>query len=139
MDEFEKHQRKQEAWRRLRAQRRRAGELRGRVVVLSLLGFALLWAVVFVQMETGNDPVLGDGSATAAVTRKAGSGTRATALPAESDASTDSELEGDESELEAEEVEFSEPELVEAEPEAVEPESEEPVEEELEPLTSSQS
>ena len=38
---------------------RRAGELRGRVVAISLVGFALLWGVVFVQMATGNDPVLG--------------------------------------------------------------------------------
>ena len=43
---------------RLAAQRRRAGLLRGRVVVISLICFALLWAIVFAQMATGNDPVL---------------------------------------------------------------------------------
>ncbi len=60
MDPIEKQERKREARRRLRAQRRRAGQLRGRVVAISLICFALLWGVVFVQMATGNDPVLGD-------------------------------------------------------------------------------
>ena len=31
------------------------------MIAVSLLCFALLWAVVFVQMATGNDPVLGTG------------------------------------------------------------------------------
>lgn len=50
-----------EARRRLVARRRRVGVLRSRVIATSLLCFALLWAVVFVQMATGNDPVLGAG------------------------------------------------------------------------------
>jgi hypothetical protein len=50
-----------EAQRRLAARRRRVGILRSRVIAVSLLCFALLWAVVFVQMATGNDPVLGAG------------------------------------------------------------------------------
>jgi GT2 family glycosyltransferase len=58
MDPIEKQERKREAFRRLRAQRHRAGELRGRVVTISLIGFVLLWGVVFAQMATGNDPVL---------------------------------------------------------------------------------
>jgi non-ribosomal peptide synthetase component E (peptide arylation enzyme) len=58
MDPIEKRELKRKAWMRLAAQRRRAGLLRGRVVVLSLVCFALLWSVVFVQMATGNDPVL---------------------------------------------------------------------------------
>jgi cytoskeletal protein RodZ len=128
MDEFDKQRRKQEAWRRLRAQQRRAGQLRGRVVVISLLSFVLLWAVVFVQMETGNDPVLGDNSAAAAVSRSSGPrGTAKTkAHPAETEAGT--------------EAEFAEPEGFEEEPGAVEvePETVEP-EAELEPLTTSQS
>jgi hypothetical protein len=65
MDSFEKHERMRDARRRLRAQRRRAGELRGRVVAMSLIGFVLLWGVVFAQMATGNDPVLSDRSAAA--------------------------------------------------------------------------
>ncbi len=59
-------ERKREALRRLRAQREKAGELRGRVVAISLLCFALLWGIVFVQMATGHDPVLGDKSSTVA-------------------------------------------------------------------------
>ncbi|HEX3734490.1 MAG TPA: hypothetical protein VHU86_04975 [Solirubrobacterales bacterium] len=59
MDPFEKQERKREAQRRRRAQREKAGELRGRVVAISLVCFALLWGTVFVQMATGNDPVLG--------------------------------------------------------------------------------
>lgn len=51
--------RAREARRRLQAQRRRAGELRARAVVISVVAFALLWGVVFMQMATGHDPVLG--------------------------------------------------------------------------------
>ena len=53
--------RKREAQRRIRAQRLRVRTLRTRAITISLLCFALLWAVVFVQMATGNDPVLGAG------------------------------------------------------------------------------
>jgi hypothetical protein len=58
MDPIEKRELKRQAWMRLAAQRRRAGLLRGRVVAISLVCFALLWGIVFVQMATGNDPVL---------------------------------------------------------------------------------
>jgi len=58
MDPIEKRELKRKAWMRLAAQRRRAGLLRGRVVVVSLICFAVLWGVVFAQMATGNDPVL---------------------------------------------------------------------------------
>jgi cytoskeletal protein RodZ len=60
MNPIEKQERKREARRRLGAQRRRVGELRGRVVAISLVVFALLWGVVFAQMATGNDPVLSE-------------------------------------------------------------------------------
>ena len=50
-----------EMQRRLVARRRRVGILRSRVIAISVLCFAMLWAVVFVQMATGNDPVLGAG------------------------------------------------------------------------------
>ena len=66
MDPIEKQERKRAAQLRLLAQRRRAGLLRGRVIAISLVSFALLWSAVFVQMATGNDPVLGDGSSKAA-------------------------------------------------------------------------
>ena len=76
MDPIQKRELKRQAWMRLAAQKRRAGLLRGRVVAISLVCFALLWGVVFVQMATGNDPVLSgkekatSGQATASVQRK---------------------------------------------------------------------
>jgi hypothetical protein len=58
MDPIEKRELKRRAWAKLAAQKRRAGLLRGRVVIASLICFALLWGIVFAQMATGNDPVL---------------------------------------------------------------------------------
>jgi non-ribosomal peptide synthetase component E (peptide arylation enzyme) len=58
MDPIEKRELKRRAFAKLAAQKRRAGLLRGRVVVISLLCFAVLWGVVFAQMITGNDPAL---------------------------------------------------------------------------------
>jgi cytoskeletal protein RodZ len=49
--------------RKIDAMRRRAGQLRWRVVATAIVGFVLLWTVVFVQMATGNDPALGTGTA----------------------------------------------------------------------------
>ncbi len=66
MDPIEKTERKQEAQRRLRAQHQRVGQLRSRVVAISLIAFVLLWGVVFGQMVAGNDPVLGAGPKTTA-------------------------------------------------------------------------
>jgi len=62
MDPFEQLDRKRASRHRLRAQRERRGRLQGRVVAASLICFALLWGIVFTQMATGNDPVLGGGS-----------------------------------------------------------------------------
>ncbi len=115
--------------------------LRSRVIVVSLVSFALLWGVVFVQMATGNDPVLGDSSSARVVTSRrarAGGRTRESAqgIPAEADASTDSEEASP-----AEAVETTEPEEVEAQPEEVEPVEAEVAEPEPEPapVTTSQS
>lgn len=47
--------------RKVDAMRRRAEQLRRRVVASAIIGFVLLWTVVFVQMATGNDPALGTG------------------------------------------------------------------------------
>ena len=58
MDPIEKRELKRRAWAKLAAQKRRAGLLRGRVVIASLICFALFWGIVFAQMATGNDPVL---------------------------------------------------------------------------------
>jgi hypothetical protein len=66
MDPIEKRELKRRAWAKLAAQKRRAGLLRGRVVIASLICFALLWGVVFAQMATGNDPVLSAKSKTVA-------------------------------------------------------------------------
>jgi non-ribosomal peptide synthetase component E (peptide arylation enzyme) len=66
MDPIEKRELKRRAWAKLAAQKRRAGLLRGRVVIASLICFALLWGVVFAQMATGNDPVLSAKSKTGA-------------------------------------------------------------------------
>jgi cytoskeletal protein RodZ len=136
MDPIERQEKKREAWRRLRAQRRRAGVLRGRVIAISLLCFGLLWAVVFVQMATGNDPVLSAKSTTvAAANQSEGQRARTTEVetePVEPERSTEAEVEA-EAEAEAE---------FEAEAEAeieTEPEVEAEPEPEPEPLTTSQS
>jgi cytoskeletal protein RodZ len=138
IDPIDIQEKKRAAQRRLRAQRAKAGELRGRVVAISLICFVLLWGIVFVQMATGNDPVLGDSSSAIAK-----GSTHAHRPPArstvESGASTDSEAEA------ATEAEPVEEEFVEEEPafeeefvEEAAPE-EEFVEEEPAPVTTSQS
>jgi cytoskeletal protein RodZ len=130
MDPIEIQEKKRAAQRRLRAQRAKAGELRGRVVAISLICFVLLWGIVFVQMATGNDPVLGNSSSTA---KGSGHRHRHRARPTvESDASTDSEEPAEEEFVEPEE-EFSEEEV------EAEPVEEEFVEEEPAPVTTSQS
>jgi non-ribosomal peptide synthetase component E (peptide arylation enzyme) len=75
MDPIEKRELKRKAWMRLAAQKRRAGILRGRVVVVSLICFVVLWGIVFAQMATGNDPVL-SGKEKAAATRSVASAKR---------------------------------------------------------------
>ncbi len=128
MDEFERHERKREAWMRLRAQRRRAGELRGRVVAVAVVCFALLWAVVFAQMVSGNDPVL----SVKATARSSSRAKEKKRLLAEARSSRRAEEEAGEVEfLPLEESELLEPEVV--EPEVIEPEGE------LESLTTGQS
>ncbi len=132
MNSIEKQQRKREAHRRLRAQRQRAGQLRGRVVTISLLAFALLWGVVFVQMATGNDPVLGSSSSTAAVASHRGEPARRSRANATENETVEPESEEPEA-IEAE-VDPVEAELIEAE--AAEAEA---IEAEPAPVTTSQS
>ncbi len=122
MDPIQKRELKRQAWMRLTAQRRRAGQLRGRVVAISLICFVVLWGVVFAQMATGNDPVLAG--------KEKASTTRAVAV-------TKREVEAEPVEEEAVEEEPVEAEP-EVEEEAVEAEPE-VVEEEVEPLVTSQS
>ncbi len=132
-------ERKRAAQRRLRAQRNRAGELRGRVVAIALISFALLWGVVFVQMATGNDPVLSKYSSAKAT---AGSGKHRHRAPAgpevETGASTDSEPVTGSEEITVEPVESSETEEFVEEPVEVEAAEGEFVEE-PEPVVTSQS
>jgi cytoskeletal protein RodZ len=114
MDSFEKQALKQEARRRLRAQRQRVGQLRVRVVTISLIGFVLLWGVIFAQMTTGHDPVLGDKSKVAAAS-SVGKKHRAQASepPAEA-AETDAEGGDDPGEAASEAIETTDPEELEA-------------------------
>jgi hypothetical protein len=44
---------------RARSRRRRTSIIRSRTIRGSLGLFAILWAIIFVQLVTGNDPVLG--------------------------------------------------------------------------------
>jgi hypothetical protein len=136
MDPIEKRELKRQAWRRLAAQRRRAGHLRGRVVAISLICFALLWGIVFVQMATGNDPVLsakekaGRTASAGTTGRHKGGGHKAKAREeeaSEGEAVTEAEPEAALIGPESEEVE---PEI---EEEVVEPVEEEPAFEEVEP------
>src|SRR6476659_4241341 len=129
MDPFEMQERKREARRRLRAQREKAGELRGRVVAISLVCFAMLWGIVFVQMATGHDPVLGNPSSTVAQRHGGADRRPARANVTEAGASTDSE----EPSCGAEELETSELEGEPVEEEFVEPEVETEPEPEPEP------
>ncbi|HET9161835.1 MAG TPA: hypothetical protein VFN89_00120 [Solirubrobacterales bacterium] len=61
---------RQRGQRKVDAMKRRAGLLRLRVVATAVIGFVLLWTVVFVQMATGNDPALGSGAASRSAVEK---------------------------------------------------------------------
>jgi cytoskeletal protein RodZ len=148
MDSFQKQALKQEARRRLRAQRQRAGQLRARVVAIALIGFVLLWGVIFAQMVTGHDPVLGDKSSAVAASPTARKHSAlAGELPAEA-AETDPEGGDDPGEAASEAIETTDPEELElretAEREAaaaaeVEAAEAEAIEVEPAPVTTSQS
>jgi hypothetical protein len=102
--------------RKLDAMKRRTGLLRRRVVATAIVGFVLLWTVVFVQMATGNDPVLG----TVAGTRPAAKRKRAVKLersPAavEPEASEAASIEAERAEAERVEIEQREAEARELE------------------------
>jgi hypothetical protein len=122
IDPAERQMRKREAGRRLRDQRRRVGALRSRAIATSLACFALLWAVVFVQMATGNDPVLGGGR------RAAGAAAAPPASRTGSEEAGAAAAEDTETAAPAE----SEPEVV--EPELIGPEPVEVIEPEPEPV-----
>jgi len=116
--------RKRDARRRLQAQRRRAGELRARAVAISVVAFALLWGIVFVQMATGHDPVLSNKPKAAASGREG-------ARPGTADGNSDGIEAAGAGAVAAEAVETTEPD--DAEPEYAEPEYAEPEYAETEP------
>jgi hypothetical protein len=138
MDSYEKAERKRQARHRLHAQKARAGRLRNRVIAISLVCFALLWGAVFVQMATGNDPVLGrSATKTATAARSRPAETKVEPEVETEVEPAETEIEPVESEVEAElEAEIAQAEAESAEAEATEFEA---AEEELEPVTSGQS
>jgi hypothetical protein len=140
MDPNQKRELKRQAWMRLAAQRRRAGQLRGRVVAISLICFVVLWGVVFAQMATGNDPVLAGKEPTATTRAVAGAKQEIeTTDPRELEFERRTDSAPIEEETLAPEEEFVEEEPeVEEEAAEVEPEFEEEFVEE-EPLVTSQS
>jgi hypothetical protein len=132
--------------RKVDAMKRRAGQLRRRVVAIAVVSFVALWAVVFVQMATGNDPALGIGTAArpAVEKRHAPSPHRHSlqptapppgeedeeSVPVEEPEASEVGIEAEQAEAERVEAEQIEIELQEAEAREVE---------ELEPLTTGQS
>jgi hypothetical protein len=119
---------------KLDAMRRRATLLRERVVVTAIAGFVLLWTVVFVQMATGNDPVLGAGKSVQRpaqkLTARSPERPRPQASPPDEEAET-----GETERLEVERLEAEEAEAL----ELAELEAEEAEAAELEAVTSGQS
>lgn len=134
--------------RKVDAMKRRTGQLRRRVVATAIVGFVLLWTVVFVQMATGNDPALGTGvSARPTARQKSVPGSERRSLqaavppPREEDDEESAPVEEPEtSETAAIEAERAEAEQIEAERLEIELREAEARElEELEPLTTGQS
>jgi hypothetical protein len=70
MSPLEREMAQRRGQRKLDAMKRRTGQLRRRVVATAIVGFVLLWTVVFVQMATGNDPTLGSSAAGTRAARK---------------------------------------------------------------------
>lgn len=137
MDDLRRLEAKGLARAKIRSRRRRVAIVRRRTIRGSLALFAILWAIIFGQLVTGNDPALSrikGGHAQAAATRGAGSGA-APPSGASASAATPSEPEL-ESELESERAPGSESEF-EPTPEP-EPESR-PVPEPAAPLVTSSS
>lgn len=126
MDDARKLEAKGLARAKSRSRRRRVATIRSRTIRGSLALFAILWGIVFVQLASGNDPVLSTGhhaERNPAVATPEPTPAEPVREPAPE---AEAELDGSEFEVEEEApVEF------EAEPEAefeeAEPEVEEPV------------
>jgi hypothetical protein len=135
MEPFEKLERKREAQQRLYAQRQRVGQLRSRAVAISLIAFVVLWGIVFTQMATGNDPVLGAHPANPALSERPAKVTAPRVASEEIETSDPEEFE--EEVIEPPPIEEEAVELEPIEEEAVEPELE--LEPEPAPVITSQS
>jgi len=112
MDPLARDMAQRRGQRKLDAMKRRAGQLRRRVIATAVVGFVLLWTAVFVQMATGNDPALGTGPMAkkrAAIERRRHKLEASVPPPAEEAPSTTEEGAGFEAEAaEAEQVEAEE-------------------------------
>lgn len=133
-DQIRKSELRHQARLRLGARRQRVRLLRRRAIVASVLAFVLLWGVVFAQMVSGNDPVLGGTEGkTVASNRKVAAQSPVTVEPtpgeesesgaAETEAREIEAMEAEAAELEAAEIEASEIEAAEAEALAAEAEA----------------
>jgi hypothetical protein len=139
MGPLEREMARRRGERKIGAMRRRTRQLRGRVMATTAIGFLLLWTMVFVQMATGNDPVLGAGAATPSAAKERVSSPERRSLHA--NVPPPGEEDGEESEqFEAGRVEAEQLELERQEVEALEQEELEALEqEELEAVTTGQS
>ena len=131
MDEARKLEAKGLARAKSRSRRRRVATIRSRTIRGSLALFAVLWGIVFVQLASGNDPVLSNKNHT----EKRSAVARSEPTPAEParEPAPEAEAELSGSEFETEEVapefEETEPEFEETAPafEETAPEFEEPI------------
>ncbi len=121
MDDLRRLEAKGLARAKSRSRRRRVSTIRSRTIRGSLALFAILWAIVFVQLASGNDPVL---SRYSKAGKSAATAPRPTPVEPVREPAPEAEAELDESEFEAEEAEV-EPEFE----EEFEPEPEVEVEE----------
>jgi hypothetical protein len=138
MDDPRKLEAKGLARAKSRSRRRRVSTIRSRTIRGSLALFAILWAIVFVQLASGNDPVL---SRYRPAQKNAATALRPTPAEPVREPAPEAEAELDESEFEAEEEAEVEPEFeeeFEPEPEP-EVEVEEAPEVEAAPIVTSSS
>jgi hypothetical protein len=123
MDELRRLEARQLARAKMRSKRRRTSIIRRRTARASLGLFAVLWAIIFGRLATGNDPALSNVRRPAEAPKSG----PASSSPSAGESST-AEVESPEPEVEVTEpeAEFAEPEteVVQPEVEYVEPEPE---------------
>ncbi|HEY0392829.1 MAG TPA: hypothetical protein VGC63_14110 [Solirubrobacterales bacterium] len=135
MTPLEREEMKRRARAKLAAMRERAVRLRKRVLAGAAIGFIVVWAAIFGQMITGNDPALGPVAANVRTAARK-SVSSASEQRAPQAAAPPSEEEGEESQLDATRLEEEQVEVA-AETERAELEAIEA--EELEAVTTGQS